>query len=59
MNENRINIVQGEYAVSGDPYAVIYILLGSCVSICMFDVQRGIGGMNRFLHTGSDLNTRC
>jgi len=55
MSEQRINIVQGEYAVSAEPEAVISTLLGSCVSVCMFDAKRGVGGMNHFLLPGDEL----
>lgn len=56
MTESRINIVQGEYAVSDDPSTVISTLLGSCVSVCMFDQRRGVGGMNHFLLPGDDVD---
>lgn len=55
MSESRVNIVQGEYAVSDDPSTVISTLLGSCVSVCMFDLKRGAGGMNHFLLPGDSV----
>lgn len=42
-------IVQGEHAVSRDPDLAISTVLGSCVAACLYDPDRGIGGMNHFL----------
>ncbi|MCC5959285.1 MAG: chemotaxis protein CheD [Rhodobacteraceae bacterium] len=44
-----IHIVQGEHRISEQPDVVITTVLGSCVSACIFDPERGIGGMNHFL----------
>lgn len=38
----------GALAVSARPLAVSTIL-GSCVGVCLFDAERGVGGMNHFL----------
>lgn len=46
---NVIHVVQGENAISDDPDVVITTILGSCVSACIYDPDRGIGGMNHFL----------
>lgn len=54
--EQRINIVQGEFAVSAEPHAVVTTLLGSCVAVCMNDPLLRIGGMNHFLLPG-DVST--
>lgn len=43
-----ITVVQGEYHVSSDPNVVLSTILGSCVSVCIFDPHAGIGGMNHF-----------
>lgn len=45
----RISIVQGEHAVSGEPNTAIVTVLGSCISVCLVDPVRRIGGMNHFL----------
>ncbi|AMO73445.1 chemotaxis protein CheD [Sphingorhabdus sp. M41] len=45
----RINIVQGEHAVSGDGNVLITTLLGSCVAVCLYDGVARLGGMNHFL----------
>lgn len=44
-----VHVVQGEHAISDHPDAVITTVLGSCVSACLYDPERGIGGMNHFL----------
>lgn len=43
------NIVQGEYASSQDPRCCFTTILGSCVSVCLFDKEAQIGGINHFL----------
>jgi len=51
--EVRINI--GEYCATKEP-TIIYTLLGSCVSVCLFDPETRIGGMNHiFLPGRADL----
>lgn len=50
--DEKHNIVQGEYFVSDDPRLVITTILGSCVAACMRDPVAGIGGMNHFLLPG-------
>lgn len=44
-----INITQGEYEVSEDAEVVISTVLGSCISVCLYDDVRGVGGMNHYL----------
>ncbi len=41
-------LLPGEYYVTGDD-EVIFTVLGSCVSACVRDIKRGIGGMNHFM----------
>ena len=56
-----VTVVQGEFAVSRNPTTVFSTTLGSCVSVCLFDQSREVGGMNHFLlamgqgNSGSDL----
>jgi chemotaxis protein CheD len=50
----RINIVQGEYHVSGDTALSITTLLGSCVAACISDPVAQVGGMNHFLLPGDE-----
>lgn len=47
--ERLVHVVQGEYAVSGDPNTVMTTVLGSCVATMLYDPNRGVGGMNHFL----------
>jgi chemotaxis protein CheD len=44
-----IPIIQGEHAVVAEPDMIITTLLGSCISVCLFDPFSHIGGMNHFL----------
>lgn len=50
------NVVQGDFDASNDPGVCLSTILGSCVSICLFDLQAALGGMNHFLLPG-DLNS--
>lgn len=42
-------IFNGEYLISDDREAVICTLLGSCIAVCLYDEERGIGAMNHFM----------
>jgi chemotaxis protein CheD len=42
-------VVQGTFYVSRHPDAMLSTVLGSCVSVCLFDLGSQIGGMNHFL----------
>lgn len=44
----RKPIIVGEYYASANP-VWISTVLGSCVSVCLYDEQRHIGGMNHFM----------
>lgn len=48
-----INVVQGEYHVTDRNDVVLSTVLGSCISVCMYDPVLGIGGMNHFLLPGT------
>lgn len=52
----RTYIGQGEFAIDGGEHAVISTLLGSCVTACLWDPDRGIGGMNHVLFTNDTAN---
>ena len=45
----QVYIAQGEDAVSDDPNIVISTVLGSCVSVCLWDRVALVGGMNHLL----------
>ncbi|MCB1356337.1 MAG: chemotaxis protein CheD [Maritimibacter sp.] len=53
---SRTYIGQGEYAIDGGDDAVISTLLGSCVSACIWDTERKIGGMNHVLFIDDNAN---
>ena len=42
-------VVQGEYRVTHDPNTALSTILGSCVSVALYDRDAGVGGMNHFL----------
>ncbi|MDX8348593.1 chemotaxis protein CheD [Cognatiyoonia sp. IB215446] len=44
-----VSVIQGEYKVSSDAEVVLSTVLGSCISVCLFDRVTGIGGMNHYL----------
>lgn len=46
---NTIHIVQGEFAIGRNFDQRISTLLGSCVSVCLWDPNEKIGGMNHML----------
>ncbi|MCB1329055.1 MAG: chemotaxis protein CheD [Maritimibacter sp.] len=54
--KGRTYIGQGEFAIDGGEDAVISTLLGSCVSACIWDPERRIGGMNHVLFIDDNAN---
>ncbi|MBS8226699.1 chemotaxis protein CheD [Vannielia litorea] len=46
------HVAQGEFGVSGDPEAMLTTILGSCVSVCLWDGEARLGGMNHILLPG-------
>jgi len=56
----RARIVAASQGSEGAPQAgpadpvVLATVLGSCVAVCLFDPQRGVGGMNHFLLPGGE-----
>ena len=47
-----VHVIQGEHHVSDCADTVLTTVLGSCVSACLHDPVRRIGGMNHFLLPG-------
>lgn len=47
-------IVSGETCVSKDSNLVISTVLGSCVSVCLFDEVAGLGGANHYFLSSAD-----
>ncbi len=52
-----INLLPGEYHVTAAE-TIISTVLGSCVSVCLYDAVSGIGGMNHYMLPG-DSNKAC
>lgn len=46
---SSVYISQGQQAVGSDPDMIISTILGSCISICLWDPFAGVGGMNHLL----------
>ena len=46
---HRVYISQGEQAVGAAPEDLITTVLGSCVSLCLWDPVNRVGGMNHML----------
>jgi chemotaxis protein CheD len=44
-----VKVFPGDFYVTSDPEEMLVTVLGSCVSACIRDPQRGIGGMNHFM----------
>ena len=45
---DAVKIVAGEFYATDQPVAIT-TLLGSCVAVCLYDIERGVGGMNHFM----------
>ncbi len=50
-----IKILPGQYHAAADG-AVITTVLGSCVSVCLYDAVSGVGGMNHYMLPGDSGN---
>lgn len=48
FSTRTVKILAGEYFATADATA-ISTLLGSCVSVCLYDRVSGVGGMNHFM----------
>lgn len=48
---NVIKILPGQYHVN-DCNTIITTVLGSCVSVCLYDEVHGVGGMNHYMLPG-------
>ena len=55
--ESRIVVGIGEYAVADSPDATLVThALGSCIAVCVWDQDAGVGGLLHFLLPESKLN---
>jgi chemotaxis protein CheD len=48
VEAKAINVVQGVWAADSD--RALRTILGSCVSVCLYDPFVGVGGMNHFVY---------
>ncbi|UFS69395.1 histidine kinase [Geomonas sp. RF6] len=48
LERKAVKILPGEFFATADGTAIT-TLLGSCVSVCLYDVTSGVGGMNHFM----------
>ncbi|MCT4610228.1 MAG: chemotaxis protein CheD [Pelagimonas sp.] len=48
-DQKLVNIIQGSYHISSDETDILTTVLGSCVSVCLYDPVAKVGGMNHFL----------
>ena len=49
FNTKLVAVIQGDFQVSSDPAVALSTILGSCASVCLFDPDSGLGGMNHYL----------
>lgn len=54
--ERVLHVGQGEFRVADDAHTVITTVLGSCVAACLWDADRGVGGMNHILLPGRGMD---
>ncbi|MSN24609.1 MAG: chemoreceptor glutamine deamidase CheD [Geobacter sp.] len=51
-----VKILPGQYHVNNDN-TIITTVLGSCVSVCLYDTVNGIGGMNHYMLPGDGIES--
>ena len=56
LNRDVVVIQPGEYYVVDHSSEGIATVLGSCVAVCLMDLERNIGGMNHFMLPGDFRN---
>ncbi len=44
-----VTVAQGEFKIASRDDEVLFTVLGSCVSVCLYDPAMAIGGMNHYL----------
>ena len=52
FDTKAVKILPGEYHATGDG-GIITTVLGSCVSVCLYDTVNGVGGMNHYMLPGA------
>lgn len=56
LGKNIVRILPGEFQVTSDDIGLM-TTLGSCVSACIRDVIRGVGGINHFMLPDSEIDS--
>lgn len=56
-NSSLVTVVQGGFQISSDPTIAFTTILGSCVSVCIYDDVMKIGGMNHYLLADGSADT--
>ena len=56
FDTRAVKILPGQYHATGDG-TVITTVLGSCVSVCLYDAVNGVGGMNHYMLPGDSGET--
>ena len=56
LQTRAIKLLPADYAVSGEPLAIV-TLLGSCVAACLYDPLLRVGGMNHFMLPDGEADT--
>jgi len=51
FGKHAVKLLPGEYHATDDG-TIITTVLGSCVSVCLYDVVSGVGGMNHYMLPG-------
>lgn len=54
FRKHAVRLLPGEYHATSEG-TIITTVLGSCVSVCLYDALRGVGGMNHYLLPGDAL----
>lgn len=52
FNTQAVKILPGQYHANTDN-TLITTVLGSCISVCLYDSTKGIGGMNHYMLPGN------
>jgi chemotaxis protein CheD len=53
MNQKKHYLMEGQMLITNNPTEIVTVL-GSCVSVCLWDTQLKMAGMNHYLLPGQD-----
>jgi len=54
-----VKVLPGEYYVGDSDDVIVMTTLGSCIAVCLWDRQAGVGGLNHFMLPESDGDGDC